>query len=41
MLDLKTDKLHDSGKEDEDKGNTFYTLQILGMIEDLRDKVYG
>ena len=39
MLDLKTDKLYDSGEEDE--GKTFHVLQILGMNEDLWDKVRG
>ena len=29
MLDLKTDRLNDSGKEDE--GKTFHVLQVLGM----------
>ena len=33
ILDLKTDKLYDSEKEDESK--TFYVLQVLGMKEDL------
>ena len=33
MLDLKPDKLYDSGKED--KGNTIHVLQVLGMNEDL------
>ena len=37
MLDLKTDKLKDSGKEEE--GKTFHSLQVLGMNEDLRDMV--
>ena len=37
MLDLNTDKLYDSGKEDE--GNTFHILQVLGLNEDLWDKV--
>ena len=39
MLDLKTDELYDSGKEDE--GKTFHVLQLLGMNEDLWDKVRG
>ena len=39
MLDLKTDKLHDSRKGDE--GKMFHVLQGLGMNEDLWDKVHG
>ena len=39
MLDLKTDKLYDSGKED--RGKMFYVLQVLGMNEDLWDRVHG
>ena len=39
MLDLNTDKLYDSGKEDEDK--TPHILQALGMNEDLWDRVRG
>ena len=39
MLDLKTNKFYDSGKEDE--GKTFHVLQVLGMNEDLWDKVCG
>ena len=39
MLDLKTDKLYDSGKEDE--GKTSHVLQVLGMNEDLWAKVRG
>ena len=37
MLDLNTDKLYDSGKEDE--GKTFHVLQVLGMNKDLWDRV--
>ena len=37
MLDLKTDTLHDSGGEDEGKAS--HVLQVLGMNEDLWDKV--
>ena len=33
MLDLKTDKLYDSGEEDE--GKTFHVIQLLGMNEDV------
>ena len=33
MLDLKTDKLCNSGTED--KGRMFNVLQVLGMNEDL------
>ena len=39
MLDLKTDKLYDSGIEDESR--TFHVLQVLGMNKDLWDKVCG
>ena len=39
MLDLKTDQFYDSGKEDE--GEMFNVLQVLGMNEDLWDKVSG
>ena len=36
-LDLKTDTLYDSRKEGE--GKTFHVLQVLGMNEDLWDRV--
>ena len=36
MLDLKTDKLYDPGKEDE--GKMIHLLQVLGMNEDLWDR---
>ena len=36
MLDLKTDTLYDSRKEDE--GKTFQVLQVLGMNEDLLEE---
>ena len=39
MLDLKTGTLYDSGKQD--KGKTFYVLQVLGMNGDLWDNVRG
>ena len=39
MLDLKTDKLYDSEKEDE--GKTFHVLQVLLMNEDLWDRLRG
>ena len=39
MLDLKADKLYDSVKEDE--GKTFRVLQVLGINEDLWDRVRG
>ena len=39
MLDLKIDKLYDSGKEDE--GQKFHALQVLRMKEDFWDKVRG
>ena len=39
MLGLKTDWLCDSGKEDE--GKTFHVLLVLGMNEDLWDRVRG
>ena len=39
MLDLKPDKLYDSGKEDE--GKTLHVSQVLGMNEDLWDRVCG
>ena len=39
MLDLKTDKLCHSGKEDE--GKMLHVLQVLGMNEDLWDRVRG
>ena len=39
MLELKTDKLHDSGKEDE--GKTFNVLKLLGTNEALWDRVCG
>ena len=39
MLDLKTDKLCDSWKEDE--GKTFHVLQVLGVNEDLWDRLPG
>ena len=39
MLDLKTDKLYDSGGKDE--GKTLNDLQVLGMNEDLWDRVRG
>ena len=39
MLDLKIDKLYNSGKEDE--GKTFHFLQVLGMNEDMWDRVCG
>ena len=39
MLDLKTDKLYNSGIKDESK--TFHVLQVLGMNEDLWDRVWG
>ena len=37
MLDLKTDGLYDSEKEEE--GKTFHVLQVLGMNVDLWDRV--
>ena len=39
MLGLKTDKLYESGEEDE--GKTFHVLQVLGTNEDLWDGVHG
>ena len=39
MLDLKTDTLYDSGKED--IGKTFHVVQVIGMNEDLWDEVRG
>ena len=39
VLDLKTDTLYDSGKED--KGKTFHVVQVIGMNEDLWDEVRG
>ena len=39
MLDLKIDKLYDPGNEDE--GTTFHSSQVLGVNEDLWDKVRG
>ena len=39
MLDVKTDKLYDSEKEEE--GKTFHVLQVLVMNEDLWDRVHG
>ena len=39
MLDLKTNKLYNSWKEEE--GKTFHVLQVLGMSEDLWNRVCG
>ena len=39
MLDLKDGKLYDTGKQDESK--TFYKLHVLGMNDDLWDRVCG
>ena len=39
MLDLKDGKLQDSGKQEE--GKTFLKLHVLGMNEDLWDRVRG
>ena len=37
ILDLKDDKLSDSGEQEE--GKTFHKLPVLGTNEDLRDRV--
>ena len=39
ILDLKDGKLSDSGKQEE--GKTFYKLHVLGMNDDLCDRVRG
>ena len=39
MLDLKTDKLYDSEKEEE--GKTFHVLQVPGSNQGLWDRVRG
>ena len=39
MLDLKAAKFYYSGREEESK--TFYVLQVLGIKEDLWDRVCG
>ena len=39
ILDLKDGKLYDSGKEEEVK--TFHKLHVLGMNNDLQDRVRG
>ena len=39
ILDLKDGKLWDSGKQEEDK--TFHKLHVLGMNDDLWDRVRG
>ena len=37
LLDLKDGKLQDSGKQEE--GKTFHKLHVIGMNDDLRDRV--
>ena len=39
ILDLKDGKLQDSGKQEE--GKTFHKLHVLGMNDDLWDRVHG
>ena len=39
ILDLKDDKLYDSGKQGE--GKTFHKLHVLGVNDDLWDRVRG
>ena len=39
MSDLKDGKLQDSGKQEE--GKTFHKLPVLGMNDDLWDRVRG
>ena len=38
ILDLKDDKVYDSGKQAE--GKTFHKLHVLGVNDDLWDKVH-